>query len=247
MALTPFRYERQVGHECARHALNNLRACTWVSCTQQDGVDGEVVDGEVVLDTIWDDPTVAGMHVRGVPMVALRPQLAEGADVGYTLETVNLALKLAGCSTRQMQPPSTPDGWAALAGRHGCIVHNQAAGGHFTALLQLPGCGRFRHIDSLGGRGRLARVDDLQSPEALGSFMNQEATKWRQQRRSRHNMGYYLAVLQVESAPWDLDGHVPDIESVTVETAAADKTVAAEGKATAPQPTSPSCCGIWRG
>ena len=95
MALTPFRYERQVGHECARHALNNLRACTWVSCTQQDGVDGEVVDGEVVLDTIWDDPTVAGMHVRGVPMVALRPELAEGADVGYTLETVNLALKLA--------------------------------------------------------------------------------------------------------------------------------------------------------
>ena len=67
-------------------------------------------------------------------MSALRPQLAEGAGIGYTLDTVNLALLSAGCTTRQMRPPMTAEGWEALAGHYGCIVHNADAGGHFTAL-----------------------------------------------------------------------------------------------------------------
>ena len=67
-----FRYEVQVSHECAVHALNNLRAATWMSCAQ--------------LDTIWGDGRADTIVVRGVPMSAIRPQVAEGANIGYTLD-----------------------------------------------------------------------------------------------------------------------------------------------------------------
>ena len=53
-----FRYEVQVSHECAVHALNNLRAATWMSCAQ--------------LDTIWGDGRADTIVVRHCDLLQTR-------------------------------------------------------------------------------------------------------------------------------------------------------------------------------
>ena len=77
--MSVFRYHPQVSHECAAHALNNLRAAAWVTCAQ--------------LDMVWEDPRIDTMQIGGLRMAQLRPDVVQAPDVGYTLETVNLALR----------------------------------------------------------------------------------------------------------------------------------------------------------